>query len=121
MNTIVVIPQETNSPVVVSAPREVVVAPPPAPELQVVELTPEVVVTTGGIQGAPGEDGDKHYHHVQPTPSAEWDVTHALGKYPAVTVVNSARDEVVGEVHYVDNNRVILRFTAAFSGQAFFN
>ena len=64
---------------------------------------------------------DKHYAHEQMVPSAEWTVTHNLNKYPAVTIVDSAGTEVVGDVQYIDANTVRLSFNAAFSGSAYFN
>jgi len=43
-------------------------------------------------------------------------VTHNLNKQPAVTVIDSAGDEVIGDVNYVSNNVVVVSFTSAFSG-----
>lgn len=65
--------------------------------------------------------GDKTYVHKQESASAEWKVTHGLGKYPAVTVVDSAGTEVIGEVDYTGLDKCVLRFQAAFSGKAIFN
>lgn len=69
------------------------------------------------IEGA----DDKHYTHNQTEVSAEWEVTHNLGKNPAVTVVDSAGTEVIGEVDYISSNTCVLRFKAPFKGKAFFN
>lgn len=68
-----------------------------------------------------GDNGDKTYVHKQESASAEWEVTHGLGKYPAVTVVDSAGTEVIGEVDYTGLDKCVLRFQAAFSGKAIFN
>lgn len=65
--------------------------------------------------------GDKNYVHSQETAATEWEVTHDLGKQPAVTVIDSAGTEVVGEIEYIGNNKCILRFEGAFSGKAIFN
>lgn len=65
--------------------------------------------------------GDKNYVHSQETAAAEWEVTHNLGKNPAVTVIDSANTEVIGEVEHVNSNKCILRFQAAFAGKAIFN
>lgn len=65
--------------------------------------------------------GDKFYEHVQSASSATWNVTHNLGKMPSVTVVDSAGTKVIGEVEYVDDNNVTLKFKATFSGKAYFN
>ena len=64
---------------------------------------------------------DKHYVHNQTEVSAAWEVTHNLGKNPAVTVVDSAGTEVIGEVDYISSNACVLRFKAPFKGKAFFN
>lgn len=69
------------------------------------------------IEGA----DDKHYTHNQTEASAAWEVTHNLGKNPAVTVVDSAGTEVIGEVDYISSNACVLRFKAPFKGKAFFN
>lgn len=64
---------------------------------------------------------DKHYAYEQMTPAAEWEITHNLGKYPAVTVVDSAGTEVVGDVRYIDNNSLTVTFSGAFAGKAYMN
>lgn len=65
--------------------------------------------------------GDKTYRHVQGTAANVWEVTHGLGKYPAVSVMDSGGTLVEGDVDYVNENNVILTFTAPFSGEANFN
>lgn len=81
-----------------------------------------VSVVTVGIKGDPGESGaDKTYVHTQAVPSAVWVVSHGLDKYPAITVIDSAGTVVHGGVAYDSGNQVTLTFSAAFSGQAFFN
>lgn len=44
-------------------------------------------------------------------------VAHSLGKLPAVSVIDSAGDEVIGQIEYIDNAQVRVRFAAPFSGQ----
>lgn len=64
----------------------------------------------------------KHSHiHTQTVSAATWNVTHNLGKYPSVSVVDSANEEVIGEVEHLTNNSLNIKFTAAFSGKAFIN
>jgi len=64
---------------------------------------------------------DKYYRHVQAVPSNCWIVKHGLNKYPSVTVVDSAGTVVVGEVQYIDTDNAKIKFTGAFSGEAYFN
>lgn len=51
------------------------------------------------------------------TASSTVPVNHNLNKYPSVTVIDSAGDEVTGEVHYVNTSQLIVRFNAPFSGR----
>lgn len=77
-----------------------------------------------GDKGDPGRDGtggDAHYRYVQGLASSTWVIPHALNKYPAVTVVDSAGDQVEGAVTYDSQSQVTIRFKSAFSGEAFLN
>ena len=76
---------------------------------------------TQGIQGPVGVDGDKHYAFSQGSPSAFWTVAHNLGKYPSVTVIDSAGTTVVGSVTHLDANSLTVAFSAPFSGTAHCN
>ena len=58
---------------------------------------------------------------VQPVAEPEWIIEHNLGKNPSVTAVDSANTQVVGEVEYLDNNNLIIRFKYPFKGKAFLN
>lgn len=68
-----------------------------------------------------GTSSDKFYTHEQNNPEAIWVITHNLNKRPAVVVVDSADNVVVGEVEYNSDNQVTLTFAGAFSGKAYFN
>lgn len=77
-----------------------------------------------GPQGPPGKDGtggDLHYHHVQATPAAVWVIAHGLGKYPAISIVDSGGSTVIGDVKYDTTDQCTVAFSAAFSGEAFCN
>lgn len=65
--------------------------------------------------------GDKNFTFVQGVPSAVWTIQHNLGKFPSVTVVDTAGTEVEGEVRHIDNNSLVLEFSAGFAGQASLN
>ena len=64
---------------------------------------------------------DRTYVFEQTVASAEWDITHNLGKRPSVTIVDSAGTVVVGDIRYLSDDRVILSFAGAFSGTAYLN
>jgi hypothetical protein len=65
--------------------------------------------------------GDLYYHHQQASPSAEWTITHNLGKFPSVMVVDSAGTVVDGAVEYLDGNSLKVYFASAFGGDAYLN
>jgi len=71
--------------------------------------------------GSNNESTDKTYVHIQILPSDVWLIQHNLAKFPSVTIVDSAGTKVMGEVDYIDENTVRLRFNGTFSGRAFFN
>lgn len=93
-------------------------------ETLVEQITTQEVVTEAQ-QGPPGPPGsginDAHLVHDQQTAADTWEITHNLGKYPAVTVIDSAGDQVEGDLRYIGLNAVRISFGAAFSGRAFFN
>lgn len=68
-----------------------------------------------GRRGPPGADADKHFE--QPfTNLAVVEVNHNLGKKPAVVVMNSAGDEVIGDVNHIDDDNLTVTFSSSFSG-----
>lgn len=64
---------------------------------------------------------DQTYIYEQTSAAAVWTITHNLGRYPSVTVVDSAGSECVGEVTYLDENTVQCTFSAPFGGKAYLN
>ena len=50
-----------------------------------------------------------------------WTIQHNLNNYPAVAVVDSAGNVVIGDIQYIDRNTVVITFKAAFSGKAYLN
>ena len=68
-----------------------------------------------------GIEADKTYLHIQSVASNEWLINHGLNKYPAVSIIDSAENEVIGEVEYIDANNVKLKFAGSFSGKATLN
>lgn len=64
---------------------------------------------------------DKNYFHTQTVASDTWVIVHNLNKFPAVSVIDSAGNEVVGEIIYNDANQVTLKFEGGFKGSATLN
>ena len=61
------------------------------------------------------------YIHEQNTASDRWEIIHKLGKYPSVTVVDSAGNEVTTSVQYIDKNICIVTTNGKFKGIAYLN
>lgn len=74
-----------------------------------------------GVLGPISAGSDKYYRHNQSTASSIWTIVHPLDKYPSVTIVDSAGDEVEGAINYVGLTTIVVSFSAAFSGSAFLN
>jgi hypothetical protein len=64
---------------------------------------------------------DKNYVHDQQTASDTWIINHNLGKFASVGIVDTAGDEVEGEVKHNSNNQVTIKFSAPISGKAYIN
>lgn len=64
---------------------------------------------------------DASYEHIQAIAADTWVVNHNLNKFPSVTIVDSANDEVEGNVNHVSKTQLTITFSAAFSGKAFLN
>lgn len=82
------------------------------------EKVATVVVRAPGPRGAPGSTT---YVHQQVSPSAVWTIAHNTGRYPSVTVVDSAGSTVFGDVTYIDDDTLTISFSGGFAGEAFLN
>lgn len=61
------------------------------------------------------------YVHEQGIASDVWVIEHNLNKHPSVTIVDSAENEVVGEIEYINNNVVEVKLKGASKGKAYLN
>lgn len=61
------------------------------------------------------------YIHTQGLASDTWTITHNLGRYPSITVVDSSNKEVIGDIQYITLNQVVITFNGGFSGKAYLN
>ncbi|MCO5250689.1 MAG: hypothetical protein M9949_04620 [Candidatus Kapabacteria bacterium] len=64
---------------------------------------------------------DAHYTHEQTVASATWTVTHNMGKYPSVSVVDTGDNVIVPDVEYIDTNSLTILFSGATAGNAYLN
>lgn len=82
--------------------------------------------STGGSTGVTLEQvyqivnaANATYVHWQNDAAKIWHVLHDLGRYPAVSVVDSGDTEVWGEVTYVNSNYLTITFDNDFGGKAY--
>jgi len=101
-----------------------VIADPETRLIEVIEPGPQGPKGNQGEKGEQGEQGpagDLTREHQQNSAADVWTIDHDLGKRPSVTVIDSAGDEVEGAVSYPSLARVVVRFSAPFSGTAYLN
>lgn len=91
-------------------------------------IGPQGLIGLTGPEGPEGPQGpagpgvaleDLSYVHVQTTPESTWLITHNLGYYPNVTVVDSAGIEHEGDLSYATLSTVVVDFASAFAGKAY--
>ena len=73
------------------------------------------------INFTPPPPADANLLFIQSIASNTWSIPHNLSKFPSVTIVDSAGDEVEGDVHYINNQSLNIVFSASFSGKAYLN
>ena len=61
------------------------------------------------------------YVHDQAVPSEVWIIEHNLGRYPSVTVIDSAETQFMVQVEYNSKNRLTLYMNGATTGKAYLN
>lgn len=59
--------------------------------------------------------------HTQDAAATVWVVNHDMGKNPSVSVVDTAGQEMMGEVRYGDLNNLTITFSHLVSGKAYLN
>jgi archaellum component FlaF (FlaF/FlaG flagellin family) len=62
-----------------------------------------------------------YYLHDQQIASASWTITHNLGKFASINIVDTANEEVIGDVTYNSINQITVTFSAPVSGKAYIN
>ena len=63
----------------------------------------------------------ENYVHDQQVASNSWVVIHELNKFPAVSIVNTANQAIVGDITYNSLNQLTITFTSSISGKAYIN
>lgn len=87
----------------------------------VVTPSPDVIISVGGGSGSvsSSEASLFAYHHSQGAASTEWEISHGLGFYPNVTIMDSAGSTVEGELEHFSKYSLRVTFSAPISGNAY--
>lgn len=59
------------------------------------------------------------YIHTQSVSASTWTINHNLGFNPAVSIVDSGENVVIGDVTYISTNALSVSFNASFGGKAY--
>lgn len=81
--------------------------------------TPSNVCTILDLEALIADAGT--YTFCQDAPLVVWNITHNLGKFPSVTVVDSGNSIVIGDVTYISSNQIQIEFADPFNGCAYLN
>ena len=79
------------------------------------------ITTKINLGGTSVVTGDKNFLFIQNIALDRWEINHNLEKYPSVSVIDSAGNEVIGDVEYIDINNLVITFKGAFKGKATLN
>lgn len=70
-----------------------------------------------GVDYFDGKDGTNDANFTKTfNTSSTVDVNHNLNKLVSISVIDSANDEVIGDISYIDLNNIRVTFRSAFSG-----
>lgn len=69
--------------------------------------------------GGGGGGGSVSFEYDQPSAAATWNVNHGLGGYPNVLVIDGSGQELIAEVHYPDDQTVVIIHGQPYSGTAY--
>lgn len=95
----------------------IIVTPVSTPAVSVYTSTPGPTGPAGPAGPAGASGGFLTF--TQNSAASTWNITHSLGYYPAVTVVDSAGTVVEGTTSYPSITSVTLTFSSPFSGYAY--
>lgn len=80
------------------------------------EATDTNIVTEKAVAKAVGT-----YIHDQAASSDTWVIEHNLGRYPSVTVVDSAGTQFIVQVEYNSKNKITVYMNGSTTGKAYLN
>ena len=72
---------------------------------------------------SPKGQTDKNFvsNNISVTANTAQTINHNLGKFPSVTIVDSAGSHVFGDIQHVNTNSFTITFTSSFTGKVYVN
>ena len=84
-----------------------------------VEAGPQGPAGPTGADGAAGSGSENStVVHDQASANATWTMTHNLGRYPAIDIIDSAGNHVIGDIKHNSVNQAVATFDNAFADKA---
>jgi hypothetical protein len=71
------------------------------------------------ILGDVRERDDAGFVFTQAVPSTVWNINHNLNKKPSIKIVDSTDEVIEGQEEYVDENNIIVTFSALITGKVY--
>ena len=89
--------------------------------VSVTQSSPQVVVSSIGMQGPPGIQGaiGGAYVFEKQSNSVVWNINHNLGYKPNVSIIDYGNNNIEADIVYVDGNNVTINFMQPSSGYAY--
>lgn len=69
--------------------------------------------------GGGGGGGSVSFEYDQTIAAATWNISHGMGGYPSVLVIDASGQELIAEVHYPDDDTVVVIHGQPYSGTAY--
>lgn len=60
---------------------------------------------------------DISYTHIQNSSLSTWNITHTLNKYTNVTIYDSSDNVIEGEIIFISNSQLQIRFNTSLTGK----
>jgi hypothetical protein len=89
--------------------------------LQTIVIQRDGIPGLNGQDGADGAPGGTTYVHTQFSADTTWNISHNLGRFPSVTIVDNAGRELLGDVSFLDSNLISIGFDLSVAGKAYLN
>lgn len=68
-----------------------------------------------------GRESKKEFIHEQSIASSNWVITHGLNKFPSINILDIEGSMILGEITFLNKNKLKVEFNSDISGKAYLN